>query len=130
MRLHHVQLMMPTDGHGLARAFWVDAVGLTEVPKPAALAVRGGCWFRAFAPDGSVTVEIHASPTEDFSPALRAHPALLLDSVDELEQLAGRIAGGGFEVSWADRDTFDGYVRFHCRDGFGNRVEVLTPVGA
>lgn len=48
----------------------------------------------------------------------------------KLEQLAGRIAGGGFELSWADRDTFDGYVRFHCRDAFGNRVEVLAPADA
>lgn len=127
MRMHHVQLMMPTDGHDVARAFWVDAVGLTEVPKPVALAVRGGCWFRAWAGDGSVTVEIHASPDEAFSPAQRAHPALVLDAVAELEQMAARIEGAGFEVSWADRDTFEGYVRFHCRDGFGNRVEVLAP---
>lgn len=129
MRMHHVQLMMPTDGHDAARAFWVDAVGLTEVPKPAALAVRGGCWFRAFAEDGTVTVEIHASPDDAFSPAKRAHPALVLDAVAELGELAARIEGAGFEVSWAERETFEGYVRFHCRDGFGNRVEVLAPIG-
>lgn len=34
---------------------------------------------------------------------------------------------GEYEVSWAERDTFEGYIRFHARDGFGNRVEVLTP---
>ena len=38
-----------------------------------------------------------------------------------------RIASAGFELSWAQRTTFAGYQRFHCWDGFGNRVEVMTP---
>jgi len=24
-------------------------------------------------------------------------------------------------------DTFEGYVRFDARDGFGNRIEFMTP---
>lgn len=127
MRVHHIQQMMPADGHDAARAFWVDTVGLTEVSKPAALTVRGGCWFRAFDENGAVTVEMHISPDEAFAPALRAHPGLVLDTVSELEELAARVQAGGYELSWADRDTFDGYLRFHCRDSFGNRIEVLSP---
>ena len=30
-------------------------------------------------------------------------------------------------VSWAERHSFEGFERFHTRDPFGNRVEVLTP---
>ena len=126
MRVHHIQLMMPTDGQDLARAFWGETMGLTEVPKPVALSVRGGCWFRAFDENGATVVEMHISPDEGFAPARRSHPAFVLDSVAELEQLAARVEAGGYELSWADRDTFDGYLRFHCWDGFGNRVEVLT----
>lgn len=32
-------------------------------------------------------------------------------------------------VSLAERDTFPGYLRFHVKDPFGNRVEVLTRAG-
>ncbi|MGO3210796.1 MAG: glyoxalase, partial [Brachybacterium sp.] len=58
MKLHHVQVSMPRGSEAAARRFYAEAVGLTEVDKPAALAGRGGCWFRAF--DGEqVVAEIH-----------------------------------------------------------------------
>ncbi|MGO1973296.1 MAG: VOC family protein [Propionibacteriaceae bacterium] len=126
MRLHHVQVSMPRGEEELARRFYGDALGLTEVDKPGALAGRGGCWFRAHDPAGEVTAEIHVGVDEPFVPARKAHPALLLDSVAELDRCGSRVAEAGFEVSWAERDSFDGFARFHCRDGFGNRVEVLA----
>src|SRR4051794_25210767 len=43
--LDHVQLAIPEGGEELARRFYGDLLGMTEVPKPAALAGRGGCWF-------------------------------------------------------------------------------------
>ena len=91
------------------------------------LAQRGGAWFRAFADDGAVAAEIHLGIDEPFVPAMKAHPALLVESTAALEALAARIEGAGFDVNWAERHTLDGYERFHCRDAFGNRVEVLTP---
>lgn len=128
MRLHHVQVSMPRGGEEVARAFYRDALGLTEVPKPAALAGRGGCWFRAWT-DGEVSCELHLGVEEPFQPARRAHSAVLVGA-DELEPLGQRVAAAGFEVDWTERDTFEGYRRFHCRDGFGNRVEVLAPATA
>lgn len=59
--------------------------------------------------------DIHASPTR-------------LRLAGEPEATAARIERGGYELSWEERDTFEGYVRFHARDGFGNRVEVMCPV--
>ena len=41
MRLHHVQLACPPGGEEVARRFWVQGLGLAEVPKPAPLAGRG-----------------------------------------------------------------------------------------
>nr|WP_308729215.1 VOC family protein [Arthrobacter sp. MYb227] len=61
-------------------------------------------------------------------PSKKSHPAFVLESVEELEELAVRIQAGGFEFSWEERHTFEGYERFHCRDPFGNRVEVLVPL--
>src|SRR5699024_10296611 len=126
MRLHHVQVSMPRGEEELARRFYGGAVGLTEVDKPEDLAGRGGCWFRAFDGD-AVVAEIHGGVDEPFRPARRAHPALVVDSLAELEAMAERIEGGGVELSWAERATVAGYLRFHARDGVGNRLEVLTP---
>ena len=125
MRLHHVQLSMPPGEEEEARRFYSGVLGLVEVDKPAGLAGRGGCWFRAL--DGEVvTAEIHLGPEESFVRPGRAHPALLLVSVVELERVGEQIAAAGYEVSWAERHSFDGYERFHARDGFGNRIEVLA----
>lgn len=116
---------MPHGEEEAARRFYSDALGLIEVPKPLALAGRGGCWFRAF--DGDViTAEIHLGVDEPFTPAKKAHPGIVCETLEELEALAARIEQRGYGVSWEERDTFEGYVRFHTRDGFGNRVEMMT----
>lgn len=127
LTLHHVQVSMPEGREDDARRLYRDALGLDEVAKPGALAQRGGAWFRAFADDGAVAAEIHLGIDEPFVPAKKAHPALVVESTAALEALAARIEGAGFDVNWAERHTLDGYERFHCRDAFGNRVEVLTP---
>lgn len=127
MYLHHVQVSMPTGREDEARSFWATALGLSEVEKPADLAGRGGCWFRAYAADGSVAAEIHVGVEEPFAPARKAHPALGVSSRGQLEALAARIESGGGEIVWTERHTFAGYERFHTSDPFGNRVEVLSP---
>ena len=120
MRLHHVQVACPPGGEDGARTFYGEALGMTEVEKPDDLKARGGAWFRA----GSA--EIHVGVEEPFAPARKAHPALVLDSVDELEAAAIRLVERGFEVDWSQRDTFPGYQRLHTFDAHGNRVEVLA----
>ncbi|GAA1484760.1 hypothetical protein [Brachybacterium fresconis] len=50
----------------------------------------------------------------------------MVDSSDELTAMAGRIESVGGEVPWAERTSFEGYLRFHARDPFGNRLEVLA----
>ena len=125
MRLHHVQVACPPGGEDAARRFYVDGLGMTEVDKPAELAGRGGCWFRSVA-DGVVTAEIHVGVEAEFAPARKAHPALVLDSVAELEQRAAAVVAAGFDVDWSERTTFAGFERFHTADGNGNRVEVMA----
>ena len=129
MRLHHVQVSCPPGGEDAARRFYADGLGMVEVAKPAALAGRGGCWFRAYDGHGHVTAEIHVGVEERFAPARRAHPALLLDDVDALDRLAARLRAAGHEVDTRERATFDAYLRFHTTDPHGNRVEVLAAPG-
>ncbi|MDN4159929.1 VOC family protein [Nocardioides abyssi] len=125
MRLHHVQVACPPGGEDEARRFWRDGLGMTEVPKPADLAGRGGCWFRAGAEAGGA--EVHVGVEDPFAPARKAHPALLVADVAGLERLGGSLEAAGFDVDWGERHTFAAYQRFHTRDAHGNRVEVLAP---
>ena len=127
MRLHHVQVACPPAGEDAARRFYVDGLGMTEVEKPEVLRARGGAWFRAYDASGAVAAEIHLGVEDPFAPARKAHPALVLDSLAELEATAARLAGGGHEVDWSQRTTFAGYQRLHAFDPHGNRVEVLCP---
>ncbi|TFH56681.1 VOC family protein [Glutamicibacter arilaitensis] len=126
MRLHHIQISMPRGQEVEARRFYVEGLGMSEASKPPALAGRGGCWFRALDA-GTVVAEVHLGVEDEFIPAKKAHPGLVCDSLQEWETLAGRLDSMGYDLSWAERETFEGYLRFHVRDGFGNRLEIMTP---
>ena len=112
--IDHVQLAMPAGGEDAARAFYTGLLGLPEVPKPANLAARGGCWFENGA------VKLHLGVEADFRPAKKAHPALL---VGKLAALAARLEDAGVSVR---RDgEIPGVKRCHTDDPFGNRIELI-----
>lgn len=117
MQLHHMQVAIPPAGEDEARAFWIDLVGFTEIPKPEPMASRGGLWIR----DGEA--EIHLGIEEPFSPARKAHPGLVVDDLDALEQ---RLRSAGYEIR-PDAPIY-GMRRFHTSDPFGNRIEFLGGV--
>ena len=123
MRLHHVQVACPPGGEDGARRFYAEGLGMTEVDKPPELVARGGCWFRAYDDAGEVGAELHVGVEDPFAPARKAHPAFV---VGELDVVADRLRGLGFEVDDAQRHTFPGHARFHTFDAHGNRVEVLA----
>jgi hypothetical protein len=58
---------------------------------------------------------------EDFSPARKAHPALL---VIDLESLRLRLEAAGVVV--VDDEPLPGFDRFYAYDPFGNRLELLS----
>ncbi|WP_210502924.1 VOC family protein [Nocardioides xinjiangensis] len=124
MRLHHVQVACPPAGEDAARRFYRDGLGMTEVDKPAGLAGRGGCWFRAYDDAGEVAAELHVGVEDPFAPARKAHPAFV---VADLAEVAARLRELGFEVDDSQRESFPGHLRLHTYDGHGNRVEVLAP---
>jgi catechol 2,3-dioxygenase-like lactoylglutathione lyase family enzyme len=114
--IDHVQLAMPPGGDDRARRFYGEVLGLREVPKPPALAVRGGLWFE------NDSVRIHLGIENDFRPARKAHPALL---VQDLEALAERLREAGYAV--LEPEPLSGYDRVHTDDPFGNRIELMEP---
>jgi len=112
--LDHVQLAMPAGGEALARAFYAGLLGIPEVPKPPALAARGGCWFERG------TVKLHLGVEADFRPARKAHPALV---VDDLAALRATLAAAGHATQ--DGEPLDGWLRCDASDPFGNRIELM-----
>ncbi|MEI7055688.1 VOC family protein [Nocardioides sp. CCNWLW239] len=124
MRIHHVQIGMPAGQEDDARTFYAEGLGLTEVPKPSELAKRGGAWFRS--PGGA---EIHLGVEDPHRPQAKAHPALAVETEADLEATGARLTRLGFDVDWSQRHNADTFQRFHVRDPFGNRIEIVWPLG-
>lgn len=112
--LDHVQLAMPPGEEPAARQFYEGLLGLRWVEKPPNLAARGGCWFEG---EG---VKLHLGVEEDFRPARKAHPGLL---VSDLAQLAGSLNDAGYPTK--EDEPLEGYERAYVADPFGNRLELL-----
>ncbi len=115
--IDHVQLAIPRGGEPAARRFYGDLLGLAEVPKPEALAARGGCWFE------SGEVKIHLGVEDDFRPARKAHPAL---RCRDYPGLVARLAAAGVAVR--DAGDVPGVTRCHLDDPFGNRIELCAAI--
>jgi catechol 2,3-dioxygenase-like lactoylglutathione lyase family enzyme len=116
--IDHVQVAAPPGCEAAARAFYGGLLGMAEVEKPAELAGRGGCWFAAGGQ------QLHVGVAEPFRPAEKAHPALVVESGEELRAISERLEAAGHPTRWDD--AVAGWVRFHVADPFGNRVELVA----
>ena len=114
--IHHVQLACPAGSEPALREFYGGVLGLAELTKPPVLAARGGCWFRGHG------IELHLGVEEDFRPARKAHPGLL---VRDLAGLIERLRAAGHAV--AEDEPLPGYLRVYVDDPFGNRLELMEP---
>ncbi|MCC8382017.1 VOC family protein [Xenorhabdus sp. PB30.3] len=114
LKIDHVQLAMPKGEEDTARKFYIDILGLTEIQKPENLAKRGGCWFI------SGEVQVHLGVQEDFYPGTKAHPAFLVDNLNQLRKLC---TDAGYKCQ--DDVPIEGFNRFHVYDPFGNRIELM-----
>lgn len=110
--LDHVQLAIPPGEEDRARAFFDGVLGMEEIAKPATGAGRGGCWFE------SGPVHLHLGVDPDFTPARRAHPAIV---VGDLDELVARLEAAGYEVT--EGGELPGRRRVFAPDCFGNRIE-------
>ena len=114
--IDHVQLAAPPGCEVQARAYFGELLGLREIDKPPALAARGGVWFQCGAQ------QLHVGVQDPHSPALKAHPALLV-AAGELDALAERLDEVGAQVDWDD--SLEPVRRFYSRDPWGNRIELV-----
>ena len=115
VRLDHVQLAMPPGREAEAEAFYAGLLGLPRIPKPAPLAARGGCWF------GGGATAVHLGVEDDFRPARKAHPALVVRGLPALEDT---LRAAGVEVR-PNPDQEPGKSAY-VDDPFGNRIELVA----
>jgi catechol 2,3-dioxygenase-like lactoylglutathione lyase family enzyme len=116
-RLDHVMVAIPEGGEKVARDFYVSLLGLAELPKPPALAQRGGLWL------STGTLAIHLGVDPDFNPARKAHIAL---EYDDLGDVLGRLDRSTISAGPIEREL-PGYRRCYVSDPFGNRIELMQP---
>jgi len=103
--IDHVQLAAPPGCEAAARKFYVEILGMAELPKPAALQRRGG---------------IHIGVQVDFTPATKAHPAIRV-----LDMTALRARLNAHKIELIEDDALPGLDRFYVHDPFGNRLEFV-----
>ena len=113
--LDHVQLAMPPGREKDAEAFYCQVLGFSVAAKPEPLASRGGRWFV------SGDVQVHLGVEDDFRPARKAHPALVVEGFDGL--VAQLDASG---ASWHWDNDLPGRQRLYVDDPFGNRIELIN----
>ena len=118
-RLHHAQITIPEGAEEAARRFYCGLLGLPEIAKPAALAGRGGLWVRV----AGAQVHIGTEAGVDRA-ATKAHLAY---EVGDLATWRARLAAAG--IAPLDAIPIPGYARFECREPFGNRLELIQPLG-
>ena len=85
--------------------------------KPESLRARGGVWFAAGRQ------QLHVGVEQRFTPARKAHPALLI-AHGRLDELASRLQRSGATVLWDEE--LPGLRRFYTEDPWGNRLELLA----
>ena len=113
-RLDHVQLASPAGSEELCDDFYVGLLGFKTLEKPPILAARGGRWYQR---DEAV---VHLGVEEDFLPAKKAHPALV---IDYYEGLMARLEQAGVVVR--PDESIPGVRRCHVEDPVGNRIELI-----
>jgi hypothetical protein len=114
----HVQLAAPLGCEGEARKFFGELLGLRELPKPAALAARGGLWFQCGAQ------QIHIGIEKEFRAAKKAHPAIRLPDSGAIEALKMRFKEAG--VATREDHEIEESARFFAEDPWGNRLEFVA----
>jgi catechol 2,3-dioxygenase-like lactoylglutathione lyase family enzyme len=113
--IDHFQMAIPPGQEDVARSFYCDLLGMTEIPKPPELKKNGGAWFTS----GDVQVHIGVDP--HFHPATKAHPAL---RCGDYAGLLEKLRAADHEIV-PDR-SIPGVERCHILDPFGNRIELIA----
>lgn len=118
--IHHTQVCCRAEELEAVRAFYVDALGMTETTRPTGTGWGGGgAWLSAG--DRSLHIGIENTLEVRQRAQTRHHTAY---TVSDLDELAERVEAAGVKV---DRELprIPGINRVQFRDPAGNQVELV-----
>ncbi len=118
-RLNHVMVTIPVGAEAEARRFYSEVLGLLEIPKPDSLGGRGGFWLAVGDQQVHVGVEDGINRA-----ATRAHFAYQVTDLAAWRKWLDQ-----HSVPMLESIPIPGFDRLECRDPFGNRIELIQPLG-
>ncbi|MFZ3589451.1 VOC family protein [Bacillus sp. DJP31] len=98
----------------LARRFYSELLGFTEIEKPDSLKGNGGLWYKV----GDIELHIGVEDMGDFKS--KRHPAFEVTCLNEARQYLEENL-----VRTLDEKPIPNVDRFTFYDPFGNRIEFL-----
>jgi catechol 2,3-dioxygenase-like lactoylglutathione lyase family enzyme len=112
---HHTQITAPKGADAEVRRFYGQVLGLKETALPEGLKGRNLIWFEV----GTST--LHVGFEDGINRA--ATGAHLAYEVEDIAAFRRRVKDAGFEL--IEQPKLPGLDRFHTRDPFGNRLEII-----
>ena len=129
MRIQHVGLVVADFER--SRAFYADALGLDEVPRPPNFTFDGA-WFRFGGTEIHLLAEAHtpggAGPDGGGGAARGMTPHLACE-VDDLERARARLEAHGVELAGGPLPRGDGYEQVFFLDPDGHVLELFQRTG-
>ena len=115
IQLHHVNVTVPPELEAATKEFYGLALGLEQVPKPAA-ARQSGAWYQIGA------VQLHLSVEDEAEGPLSSRHVCF--AVSDLNAAEKRFREAGVEIIPGPRPV-PGTARFYVRDPGGNQLEIV-----
>jgi catechol 2,3-dioxygenase-like lactoylglutathione lyase family enzyme len=117
-QLHHVNVTVPAELEAATKEFYGNALGLEQVPKPAA-ARQSGAWYQIGATQLHLSVE-----DEAIGPLSSRH---ICFAVSDLGAAEKGFREAGVKII-PDPRPMPGTPRFYVRDPGGNQLEIVQQV--
>jgi catechol 2,3-dioxygenase-like lactoylglutathione lyase family enzyme len=118
IKLHHVNVTVPAELETATKHFYGSALGLEQVPKPAA-ARQSGAWYQIGA------TQLHLSVDNEKAGPLSARHVCF--AVPDLNAAEKRFREANVEII-PDPRPMPGTPRFYVRDPGGNQLEIVQQV--
>jgi catechol 2,3-dioxygenase-like lactoylglutathione lyase family enzyme len=126
--LNHISLVVKD--LAVAKRFYCGTLGMTELPRPADLLVRGA-WLRSQSAEVHLIVEAYATHAPgDLYFAVSQQPGIDIGSsrhfslvINETQELVQRLGEHEIAIAFGPVTRFGGIVQTYCYDLDGHLVE-------
>ena len=112
--INHAQVNVSLAELQKAREFYLNFMGMKEIPRPAVFKSEG-FWFHAGEFETHIGVEENVDRR-----STRAHLAY---EVDDVAAWRKKVETAGLPIK--EQPKIPGFDRFHFRDPFGNNIELI-----